>query len=265
MEERLQKTLARAGLGARRKCEQLIVEGRVVVNGSICDQLGAKVDPAIDRIEVDGAHIRLPDAAYIVMFNKPAGSLTTMEIDRNGRETVMDYFRDFPVRIFPVGRLDFDTEGLLLLTNDGAFSQRVTHPSQKVFKTYEALIYGTPEEWVLDELRKGVCLDDGMTSPARARLISIGKTRVSPRGKRYSDRDEKKIEIDTSLVEISIREGKKRQVRRMLRAMGHNVIALKRIAIGSLKLGDLPLARYRILSAEEAGLAFEDAYADSDR
>lgn len=259
MEERLQKTLARAGLGARRKCEQLIVEGRVVVNGSVCDHLGVKVDPAVDRIEVDSVPVRLPDDAYIVMFNKPAGSLTTMEIDRNGRETVMDYFRDFPVRIFPVGILDFDTEGLLLLTNDGAFSQKVTHPSQKVFKTYEALISGVPEEWVLDELRKGVCLDDGMTSPARARLLSVGKTPMSAYGKRKTGRDGKTIEIDTALVEISIREGKKRQVRRMLRAMGHHVIALKRVAIGSLKLGDLPLTRYRLLSIEEAGLAFEDA------
>jgi len=250
-EERIQKILARAGYGARRKCEALIAEGRVTVNGRMANTLGDKADPERDEIAVDGLPARLGAACYI-MFNKPAGCLTTAGPDPRGRAIVMDYFKDFPVRVFPVGRLDYDTEGLLLLTNDGDFGNKVLHPSRKVFKTYEAVVAGTPGEAALARLREGIELDDGPAAPARVRLL--GRRRETPSSPRGA-RNKKPETISASVLEISIREGRKRQVRRMCRAIGHEVMLLKRMRIGALELGDLPLGKYRELTREQAELA----------
>lgn len=250
-EERLQKVLAGAGLGARRKCEALITAGRVKVNGAVAAELGVKVDPETDEIEVDGVPVRPAEKRVVIMFHKPAGCLTTMDQDYRGRATVMDYFRDFPERIFPVGRLDFDTEGLLLMTNDGAFSHRVAHPSHKVYKTYEAVVMGVPREGELEKLRRGLMLDDGPTSPARVRLTGVRRERVFPKNKK----GHVSKEIDAAVLEISIREGRKRQVRRMCGAVGHGVLRLIRIRIGSLDLGDLKYGQWRVIDPQQAELA----------
>jgi 23S rRNA pseudouridine2605 synthase len=253
-EERIQKILARAGLGARRKCESLITEGRVSVNGRTANTLGDKADPESDEIAVDGIAIRIGGNCY-VMFNKPAGCLTTAAPDSRGRATVMDFFKDFPERVFPIGRLDYDTEGLLLLSNDGAFGYQVLHPSHKIFKTYEAIVAGVPGENALKQLRNGVELDDGPTAPARVRLI--GTCRETPAAPR-SNRNRAVEPVAAAIVEISIREGRKRQVRRMCRVVGHEIMKLKRIRIGSLDLGNLPSSTYKIITPEQAALALKD-------
>jgi 23S rRNA pseudouridine2605 synthase len=252
-EERIQKILAKAGLCARRKAETLISEGRVTVNGRVVDGLGTKADAEQDEIAVDGRVVHAQKLC-VVMFNKPAGCVTTAS-DAQGRPTVLDFFSDFPVRLFAVGRLDMDTEGLLLLTNDGAYAHNVLHPSRKVYKTYEALVEGVPDDAALDLLRVGVMLDDGPTAPARVRLIERRRDKVP--SKRRRRKDEQLIE--TATIEISICEGRKRQVRRMCRAAGHNVVRLKRVSIGALALGGLQAGKWRELPMEEAELAFLDS------
>lgn len=240
-EERLQKILSKSGYGARRKCESIILEKRVTVNNQIICELGAKADPDIDDIKVDGKNVSF-EKIYYVMFNKPAGCLTTAAPDiHRGRSTVMDFFKDFPARIFPVGRLDYDTEGLLLLTNDGEFANRILHPKHKVFKTYEALIQSLPSNSQIEQLNNGILLDDGITAPAKIKTISGNKFIEYSKGK-----------FRGALMEISIREGRKRQVRRMFRAIGYEVLYLKRVKIGKLKLGSLPVGTYKILTDKEA-------------
>lgn len=248
-EERIQKILARAGVCARRKSEALISEGRVTVNGRVVDSLGAKADAERDEIAVDGRPVRAQEPR-VVMFNKPAGCVTTAS-DAQGRPTVLDYFKDFPVRLFAVGRLDMDTEGLLLLTNDGAFAHSIAHPSRKVYKTYEAVVAGAPDKNALELLRNGIALDDGMTAPAKVRLI--GRRREI-----LNQNRRKKTEIEAAALEISIREGRKRQVRRMCRAVGHEVIRLKRTSIGALELGGLATGEWRVLTQEEARLSLKE-------
>lgn len=250
-EERIQKILARAGVCARRKSEALISEGRVTVNGRVVDSLGAKADAERDEIAVDGRPVRAQEPRF-VMFNKPAGCVTTAS-DAQGRPTVLDYFKDFPVRLFAVGRLDMDTEGLLLLTNDGAFAHSVAHPSRKVYKTYEAVVAGAPDKNALELLRNGIALDDGMTAPAKVRLIGRRREILNLKKNRR-----KKTEIEAAALEISIREGRKRQVRRMCRAVGHEVIRLKRTSIGALELGGLATGEWRELTQEEAMLSLKE-------
>ena len=205
--ERLQKVLARVGIGSRRVCEDLIAEGRVLVDGEMA-VLGRRVDPETALIEVDGAPVGVrPDLVHYVL-NKPAGVVTTAD-DPQGRPTVVGLVPDEP-RVFPVGRLDVDTEGLLLLTNDGELAHRLTHPSYGVEKEYVAEVEGLPTRAVLRRLREGVELDDGPTAPARATLV------------------------DPSVVRLTIHEGRNRQVRRMCEAVGHSVVRLVRTRIGPL-------------------------------
>ncbi|HOX28372.1 MAG TPA: pseudouridine synthase [bacterium] len=251
-EERIQKILSKAGLGARRKCEALITEGRVTVNGVTVSALGSKADPETEEIAVDGKRVKTvsSNARHIIMFNKPEKCITSAS-DSRGRPLVMDYFKDYPVRLFPVGRLDFDTEGLLLLTNDGNYAQEITHPKHKVFKTYEAVVAGIPSEETLEKLRVGIMLEDGPTAPAIVR--STGITRDRQRTTRR--RDKPLPEVDAAVIHISIREGRKRQVRRMFLAVGHRVIRLRRIAIGKLKLGELKIGKWKVLTEREAELA----------
>lgn len=222
--ERLQKVLARAGLGSRRTCEELIEDGRVTVNGIVA-VLGARVDVDADQVEVDGAPLGIrPDLVHYLL-NKPAGVVTTAE-DTHGRPTVVEIVPAEP-RVHPVGRLDLDTEGLLLLTNDGTLTHRLTHPSFGVDKEYVAQVEGEPGRGALRRLREGVELDDGITAPAKV---------SSPA---------------PNMVKLVIHEGRNRQVRRMCAAVGHPVVRLVRTRIGPLRDPDLRPGEWRRLTQDE--------------
>lgn len=230
MEERLQKYLAAAGVASRRASEKLILEGRVSVNGSIVKELGTKVLPGKDTVLVDGKPVKQEEKMVYLLMNKPAGYLTTVK-DTHDRPTVMDLLIDVPYRVFPVGRLDFDTEGLLLLTNDGEFAYRMTHPKFKIKKTYLATVQGELTRERLQMLRDGVELEDGKTAPAEVNIVRQEKYRT--------------------VVEITIHEGKNRQVRRMFKAVKNPVLELKRITVGSLNLKGVGVGEYRHLTADE--------------
>jgi len=228
---RLQKFLARAGAASRRGSEDLMTAGRVTVNGAVVTELGSKVDPRVDEVAVDGVVVALADGPTYLMLNKPAGYVTTMS-DPQGRPTVADLFpRDAPAGLFPVGRLDQDTEGLLLLTTDGELAQVLMHPRHHVEKTYLATVGGVPDEGDLRKLSEGIELDDGMTAPAEARLAKRSGT--------------------AAVVELVIREGRKRQVRRMLSAIGHPVNRLERVRFGAIELGTLQRGQVRALTSAE--------------
>lgn len=230
---RLQRFLARAGVASRRGSEDLMTAGRVTVNGVVTRELGSKVDPAVDEVAVDGRPVRLGAGAAYLMLNKPAGYLTTMR-DPQGRPCVAELMPcDRYPGLFPVGRLDLDTTGLLLFTTDGDLGQLLLHPSHHVWKTYEALVDGRMRERELDPLRDGIRLDDGPCQPARCRILGAGD------------------EPATTWVEISIHEGRKNQVKRMLGAVHHPVLSLHRRSVGPLELGDLELGSWRELTAEE--------------
>ncbi|MGF1599288.1 MAG: pseudouridine synthase [Acidimicrobiales bacterium] len=222
--ERLQKVLARAGLGSRRVCEDLIAEGRVTVDGTVV-VLGARVDPERQQVAVDGAVISTKVDGITYLLNKPAGVVTTAS-DTHDRPTVVDLVPAEP-RVFPVGRLDLDTEGLLLLTNDGDLAHRLTHPSFGVEKDYLAHVRGAPSRAALRALRTGVELDDGMTAPAKASVVAPG------------------------LVRITLHEGRNRQVRRMCEAVGHPVLRLVRTRIGPLTDRRLKPGEWRELTRDE--------------
>ena len=222
--ERLQKVLARAGLGSRRVCEDVIAAGRVRVNGERA-ALGRRVDPEADVVEVDGVPIGVAPGLVYFLLNKPVGVVTTAD-DPQGRPTVVELVPDDP-RVFPVGRLDADTEGLLLLTNDGSLTHRLTHPSFGVDKEYLASVQGQPTRGELRRLREGVELDDGPTAPAQVSLVA------------------------PSLVRITIHEGRNRQVRRMCEAIGHPVERLVRHRIGPLTDKKLRPGQWRELTQDE--------------
>ncbi len=235
MEERLQKILAQAGLASRRAAEAMILAGRVTVDGQTVSTLGCKFDPAKVRICVDGREIAAEKPVYLLL-NKPRGYITTLA-DPQGRRLVTELVREIPERVFPVGRLDYDTEGALILTNDGAFAHSILHPSKAIPRTYEALVSGQPNRENLRLLARGVELDDGWrTSPAKVRVLRLMPGRC--------------------LMELVIHEGKKRQVRRMCQAVGHRVLRLKRTAYGGLRLGDLPSGCWTALGPEELRLIF---------
>ncbi|MFM7225294.1 MAG: pseudouridine synthase [Actinomycetota bacterium] len=227
--ERLQKVLARAGLGSRRRCEELIAEGRVRVDG-IAAILGCRVDPAAVRIEVDGVPVVTDTDLVHWLLNKPAGYVTTAS-DPEGRPTVLDLVPAAP-RVFPVGRLDLDSEGLLVLTNDGELANLLAHPSHGVEKEYLAEVEGRPAPAALRALREGIVLDDGPTRPARARLVHESGT-------------------GTSAIEIAVKEGRKRMVRRMCSAVGHPVRRLVRTRIGPLRDTRLRPGAWRPLTSDE--------------
>jgi len=228
--ERVQKFLSRAGVASRRAGEELILAGRVSVNGQPVASLGEKVTAGIDEVRVDGKLVELPSALWYLMLNKPAGVVTTLD-DPQGRPTVAEYIPAGAPRLFPVGRLDYATTGLLLLTNDGEFAHLLMHPRHHVPKVYRAEVDGTPNDADLRALREGVDLDDGRTAPAEAKVVE-----------RHSN---------TSVVEIVLREGKKRQVRRMLTAVGHPVRMLHRVAYGDVSLGSLAEGSVRALDEAE--------------
>jgi 23S rRNA pseudouridine2605 synthase len=236
--ERLQKVLARAGLGSRRACEELITAGRVTIDGETA-RLGNRVDPERQVVLLDGVPVVTRTDLVYYLLNKPAGVVTTAR-DPEGRPTVLDLVPEEP-RVFPVGRLDYDSEGLLLLTNDGELAQQLTHPSHGVEKTYLAEVDGVPSAAAVRQLREGLALDDGRTAPARAHVVA-----------RHDDR---------AAIEITIHEGRNRQVRRMCEAIGHPVRRLVRTQIGGLRDFDLATGTWRPLERSEVRSLYATATA----
>jgi 23S rRNA pseudouridine2605 synthase len=222
--ERVQKVLARAGIGSRRHCEELIEEGLISING-VTATLGDKVDVEVDTVEVDGVPIAIAPGLVYYLLNKPAGVVTTAA-DTHGRPTVVELVPGEP-RVFPVGRLDQDSEGLLLLTNDGELTHRLTHPSFGVEKEYLAEVEGEPSRGALRRLRDGIELDDGVTAPAKVSAVA------------------------PNLLRITIHEGRNRQIRRMCEAVGHPVVRLVRSRIGTLTDRVLKPGQWRELQTEE--------------
>lgn len=225
---RLNKFLADSGVASRRKADEVISSGRVQINGKTVFELGVRVEPGIDRVTVDGKPVKPPTLKLYVIFNKPENVLTTME-DPEGRPTVADYMEQLPVRVFPVGRLDWDTEGLLLLTNDGDFAQKVMHPREEIPKTYLAKVDGQPTDKDLNKLLNGVTIPGGNVKAWHVERAKVGDS------KQYD------------WIKIVIGEGKNRQVRFMFQKIGFDVKKLKRVAIGQLTLGALEKGEYAFL------------------
>ncbi|MEG0048849.1 MAG: pseudouridine synthase [Clostridia bacterium] len=226
---RLQKYLASCGVASRRAAEKLIAEGHVTVDGETVTEMGTQVDVG-QVVCVDGQPTTPETQKYYIMYHKPAGEVTTAS-DPEGRSTVLDKFRDFPARLYPVGRLDYDSEGLLLLTNDGDLTERMLHPSQEVDKMYLARVSNQVTELEARRLEAGVMVDGKRTSRAKVKLLSVKLL--------YTD------------LLITIHEGRNRQVRKMLEQVGHQVVMLRRMRFGPLKLGELPRGMWRELTIEE--------------
>lgn len=228
---RLQKYIAMCGKASRRKAEQMITDGRVKVNGVRTAELGTKVEIGADTVSVDGLELSMVKKKYYIMLNKPAGYLSTVSDDFD-RPTVIDLLsEEIKTRIFPVGRLDYETEGLLLMTNDGDFAYKVTHPKFEMGKTYIATVGSGLTIAGLNKLRRGVRLEEFKTSPAEVELLNS--------------------DANKAVVKITIHEGKNRQVRRMFEAIGCRVTELRRISIGKVELGNLPEGRWRYLTSHE--------------
>ena len=238
---RLQKILSAMGIASRRKAEELIREGRVTVNGRVA-QIGDQADPERDHIKVNGKRVALPSEKIYIVLNKPKGVVTTAE-DPEGRPTVMDLLKNKKPRVFPVGRLDFDAEGLLLLTNDGAMAYRLSHPSFRIPRIYHVKVKGKPVQEVIQKLSRGIFLEDGPTRPCR--IQSFRET------------------AENAWVKMILHEGRNRQVKRMWEKMGHPVLKLKRMGFAGIDLGTLRTGRSRHLTAEEVAqlrkFAKEDA------
>ncbi|GAA3532499.1 pseudouridine synthase [Aeromicrobium panaciterrae] len=239
-EIRLQKALAQAGLGSRRRCDDMIAHGRVEVNGEIIDQMGSRVDPLVDVIRVDGKRIPPPNDHAYVLLNKPTGVVTSMA-DEHGRPDLSSLLAGRNDRLFHVGRLDTDTSGLLLLTNDGDLAHKLAHPSFEITKTYVALVDGTVPDTVAATLKKGIDLDDGSA------VVDRFLVKDRSRGR--------------SIVELDIHMGRNRIVRRMLAEVGHPVLELTRTAFGPLDLRGLAAGAMRDLSREELGALFDSVEA----
>jgi pseudouridine synthase len=243
MHVRLQKVLSQAGIASRRAAETLIAEGRVTVNGQTVREMGTKADPASDDIRVDGRRVKAAARPRYILLNKPRGYVTTRS-DPQRRPTVIDLLGSIREYVYPVGRLDYDTEGLLLLTNDGDLAAGLTHPRHGVERTYEARVAGMPDEEALDRLRKGIPLDGKRTLPAH--VVSLNKRRSGPAKAGHYESGQH----DGMLV-ITIREGRNRQVRRMCEAVGHPVKALKRTRIGPIADRRLQAGQWRDLTPPE--------------
>lgn len=233
-EERLQKFLANAGIASRRKCEELILEGKISVNGNIVTELGTKIIPNVDKIEYCGKQVKLPNKFVYILLNKPIGYITTLK-DQFNRDSVLDLVK-VKERVVPVGRLDMYTSGALILTNDGEFVYKVTHPKHEITKTYTVTLSDIVTKEAVQKLRDGVEIEENGTYKTKPAKVKILKT------------DEEK---NISRLEITIHEGKNRQVRKMCEAIGYKVIALHRSKIGNINVKDLKLGTWRYLKQEE--------------
>jgi 23S rRNA pseudouridine2605 synthase len=227
MEERLQKYLAECGIASRRKCEEYIIQGKVQVNGKTITELGVKVNPEKDKITFEGKNVKQEERKVYILLNKPIGYVTTSD-EQFGRDKVLDLVK-VRERVVPVGRLDMYTSGALILTNDGDFVYKVTHPKHEIRKTYTVTVKGIIKNEEVEQLRKGVKIDDYTTRPAKVKILKT---------------DEEK---DISRLEITIHEGKNRQVRRMCESVGRRVIALHRSKIGNIGVKDIELGKWRYL------------------
>lgn len=234
-EERLQKILAKAGIASRRNAEELIRQGKVTVDGTIVTEMGCRVDPDKQVVAFEGRPLRQEEEKIYLLLNKPRGYVTTLH-DPQGRPIVSSLLNGITSRVFPVGRLDFDTEGALIMTNDGDFAERILHPRFEIERTYLATVRGVPNREKIRKLEEGLELDGKKTWPAKVRIIDS--------------------EPATTTLEITIHEGRKRQVRMMFQAIGHRVLTLKRIAYGGLQLGPLPTGKYRRLTPSDLALIF---------
>ncbi|WP_084073001.1 pseudouridine synthase [Demequina sp. NBRC 110052] len=235
---RLQKVLASAGVGSRRKCEEMIEAGRVKVNGEVVDQLGVRIDPDDVAIEVDGKRISVDDRIVTVVLNKPAGVVSTMS-DPQGRPALDTYVAGYAERLFHVGRLDAETTGVILLTNDGELANRLAHPTHGVSKVYVAKVEGRVAKQVCTQLRAGVDLDDGPVRVSDCQILDVSG--------------------ESSLVQVELHEGRNRIVRRMLAAVGHPVLELVRTQFGPIRLGTLAPGEVRVLGREDVGALMEVA------
>ncbi|MCE5211779.1 MAG: rRNA pseudouridine synthase [Deltaproteobacteria bacterium] len=238
MRERLQKIIATAGITSRRHAEELITQGRVSVNGVVVKKLGEKAEAAKDIIRIDGKIISIEKTKYYIALNKPSGFVTTLH-DPQNRPTVADLIRDVPERVYPVGRLDYDSRGLLLLTNDGDFAQKIQHPRFQKPKIYKVKIQGHLSKEQLKQLSRGVKLDDGVFKPENLRV------------EKYNDK--------SSWLRLTLREGRNRIIRRGFEAIGYRVASLMREAIGDLKLGTLKEAEWRYLTKKEINMLLDNA------
>ena len=228
-EERLQKFIARCGVTSRRKAEELILQGHVKVNGLIVNELGSKIDPEHDVVEVNNQKISEKNEHVYIKLYKPEGYVTTVK-DQFNRKTVLDLI-NIKERIYPIGRLDYNTSGLLLLTDDGEIANKLLHPKYLIYKTYEAVVKGIISDDSINKLKTGVFIEDYKTAPAKVKLLDL--------------------KAKQSTVQISIHEGKNRQVRKMFDSVGHDVIKLKRISFGDINLKDLTIGQWKYLSNDE--------------
>jgi len=235
MQERLQKLISQAGISSRRAAEEMILAGRVTVNDVVVTELGSKADPAIDSITVDGKPVRPVTSHLYILLNKPAGYMTTLD-DPEGRQLVTDLLPEIKERVYPVGRLDYNTEGLLLLTNDGEWANRLMHPRHEIDKEYHVRVRGKAHKSQIDQLAAGVLIDEKQTAPATVKLIKDGE--------------------QNDWLSITIHEGRNRQIRRMCEAVSLSVVRLKRVRYGSLEIGSLKPGLFRLLTQTEvSGLA----------
>ena len=229
MEERLQKYMASCGVASRRKCEEIILAGKVKVNGVLVNELGTKVNPLKDVVEYEGTIISKEENKVYIMLNKPEGYISSVK-DEKGRDTILDIVK-VKERIYPIGRLDYDSSGLLLLTNDGEIYNKIIHPRVEIVKKYIAVVNGEVTHDDIKEFEIGIDIGGYITAPAEVKIISYDK--------------------DISTIEIGIREGKNRQIRKMCGSLDHEVLSLKRISIGEIKLGYLKRGEYRDLNKDE--------------
>jgi len=233
--ERLQKILAKAGIASRRNAEELIRQGKVTVDGELITEMGFMVDPDQQQVAYEGRPLARAEEKIYILLNKPKGYVTTMH-DPQGRPIVSSLLKNLPVRVFPVGRLDFDTEGALIFTNDGDFAEGILHPRFEIERTYLARVKGIPTPEKLRQLEQGIVLEGKKTWPARLRMVNK--------------------EPGYSTIEITLHEGRKRQVRKMFQAIGHRVVDLKRVAYGGLRLGELASGQFRFLQKKDLDLIF---------
>lgn len=229
MEERLQKYMASCGVASRRKCEEIILEGRVEVNGVKIKELGTKIDTEADIVKLDDKIIKPEEKKVYILLNKPTGYVCTVK-DERGRKTILDLVK-VKERIYPIGRLDMDTSGIIILTNDGEVYNKLIHPKFEKVKTYKALVKGLVKDENIERFERGIDIGGYITAPAKLNILKRNK--------------------DSTEIIIKIHEGKNRQVRRMCEAIGNEVISLDRIAIGKIKKGDLKLGQWRYLTHEE--------------
>ena len=230
--ERLQKVIAASGYTSRRKAEELILAGRVTVNDEVMTELSYKVDEENDIVKVDDKLIKEENKLVYILLNKPEGYITTVK-DQFDRPSVLDLVSDIKERVYPIGRLDYETSGLLLLTNDGDLTYKLTHPKHEVDKTYVARVKGKLTKEEIERFKTGLKIEDYTTAPAKLKVIKYDEQR------------------DTSLLEIKIHEGKNRQVRKMCKAINHPVLRLRRSAMGKIKIGDCEIGKYRYLTEDE--------------